>query len=401
MVTHVKNNFCIAPFSQVTLAPNGGYSPCPEIGGQPWWSLGASLIKIWPSEEFEKLRTSFINNEKSPTCSRCWDQESYNKISLRKTLLTNGLNGKKSFQSGELIPFLEGGYKKGPKQLNLMVGNLCNLKCRICHAASSSTWTTEGKFYEQKFKIKTNYTTLQEKPITFNDQQIDSIIAMSSELERIEFYGGEPLLDRPSLRLLEHLKTTGQSKKITLFYNTNGTVTPTEKHLELWPHFASVEFNFSIDDIDHRYTYNRHPARWENLESNIKFIQSQPNGINAKCFAICTVSTLNVFYLPEILDRLDQLKLPYHLNDVRWPEYYNVLHLPQSLKTIIVDKLQIYKNLGKVQFLLNMLHAKENLKHWEKFKFWTREKDSYRSESFKTTYPEFYNAIKQCNLEFV
>lgn len=400
MAIHVKNNFCIAPFNQITLSPTGRYSPCPEIGGQPWWSPGASLTQIWLSPEFETLRTSFVNNKKSSTCDRCWQQESYNKISLRKTLLTNGLNGKKNFQSGKLIPFLEEGYKKGPKQLSLMVGNLCNLKCRICHASSSSIWIPEGKFYEQKFKIRTPYTAFQQKPITFTDQQIDSIIAMSSELERIEFYGGEPMLDRSSLRLLEHLKTTGQSKKVTLFYNTNGTVTPTEKHLELWPHFASIEINFSIDDIDHRYTYNRHPAQWENLESNIKFMQSQPNGINVKCFAICTVSTLNVFYLPEILDRLNHLKLPYHLNELTWPEYYNVLHLPQLLKTVITAKLQTFKDPSKIQFLLNILQAKENLEHWEKFKFWTREKDSYRSESFETTYPEFYDAIKQCDLEF-
>lgn len=401
MATPGKSNFCIAPFSQVTLSPTGRYSPCPEIGGRPWWSPGASMIKIWPSREFEALRTSFVNNEKSPVCNRCWQQESYNKISLRKTLLANGMNGKKIFKSGELIPFLDQGYKKGPKQLNLMVGNLCNLKCRICNAASSSTWNSEGKAHEQKFKIKTIYTTLYKKSIAFSDQQIDDIIAMSSEIERIEFYGGEPLLDRPTLRLLEYLVTTGQSKKITLFYNTNGTITPTEKQLELWAHFELIEFNFSIDDIDHRYHYNRHPAHWEDLETNIKFIQSRPGGINVKCFAICTIGILNVFYLPEILDRLDQLGLPYHINHVHGPEYYNIVHLPQSLKILVGDKLKTCKNIGKVQFLLTMLQDNANLDYWEKFKFWTREKDLYRLESFEKTYPEFYSAIKHCGLEFI
>jgi hypothetical protein len=114
--------------------------------------------------------------------------------------------------------------------------------------------------YEQQFGIKTWYTSNVKKPVDLSDEQIDEIVKISFNLTRIEFYGGEPLLDQPTLALLQKLIDSGRSKSIVLFYNTNGTVSPSEEHYRLWNQFKSIEFNFSVDDVDQRYTYNRYPG---------------------------------------------------------------------------------------------------------------------------------------------
>lgn len=401
MAILVQNNFCIAPFTQITLSPAGSYSPCPEIGGRPWRDSDRNPVSMWSSEEFQTLRTSFLQNKKSQICNRCWDQEANAKQSLRKRLLSNNPKGGARFAKGELLTFLEHGYKEGPKQINLMVGNLCNLRCRTCRASSSVTYNVEGRYYKNKNNLsKIPYITRSNKTELFSSEQIDQIFEISKNLQRIEFYGGEPLLDVPTLYLLEKLIESGQSKKIVLFYNTNGTVVPTKKQYDLWNQFSSIEFNISIDDVHTRYNYNRHPAIWKDLVDNINSMRAYNWSIPVDFFSICTISNLNVYYLPEILEELSQLDLKVFLNHVYDPHWYAIQHLPIPVKNQIIEKLTDCKQNKQVEFVINMLHSPENLDYWTEFKFWTKEKDSYRKESFAETYPEFYAILHKYDNTF-
>jgi MoaA/NifB/PqqE/SkfB family radical SAM enzyme len=277
------------------------------------------------------------------------------------------------------------------------VGNKCNLRCRVCNATSSSTYAIEGKYYKEKNNLseKTFYTNADLKPVEFTESQIDEIFQISKNVKRIEFYGGEPLLDAPTLSLLEKLVNTGQSKDISLFYNTNGVCPAKRRHTDLWGNFHAIEFNLSIDDIGERFTYNRHPASWEDLLTNIENLRTYNWSIPAKFYTICTVSNLNIFYIPEILTELKKLELPCFLNVLDVPEYYNISYLPNGIKNSIIKKLEKYEFINEIQFLVNVLRRDEDLNSWEQFKFWTREKDLYRKENFKQTYPEFYKVIKE------
>jgi len=390
--------FCIAPFTQVTFGPTGNYSPCPEIGGRPWKEKTIDLIRMWNSDEFDDLRNSFASNQKHQVCNRCWEQEDYGNQSLRKRLLSSPT---KKFAPGELMPFLKSGYQEGPTQINIMVGNTCNLRCRVCCVASSSTYAVEGKYYKDQYNLPNNrYTANRKKPIKFSSQQIDQMFNLGKNLQRIEFYGGEPLLDIPTLTLLQKLVDSGQSKNITLFYNTNGTVAPTETHYQLWSQFQALEFNFSVDDIEARFTYARHPGIWQDWLTNVTDIRTRPWTIPVKFNAICTVSNLNIFYLPELLNTLDQIDLSYFLNTLHGPAYYDITHLPVVIKAAVIEKLKTYQHISKIQFLINMLGSVENLQHWEDFKFWTRAKDEYRNEIFGQTFPEFYTLCRQFDPDF-
>lgn len=402
MAIHVRNNFCIAPFTQITLSPVGGYSPCPEIGGRPWTEPTANPCKMWLSEEFQELRQSFTNNEKNTICNRCWDQEKFQDQSLRRRLFTNN---KVKLSKPDLLNILDGQYVNGPRQINIIVGNKCNLRCRICRAGSSVTYNIEGEYYMKKNNLDAKsaafYVSSQKKPIEFSEEQIDQLFSISANLQRIEFYGGEPLLDTMTLKLLKKLIESGQSKNITLFYNTNGTNNPKAHHYELWNQFKSLEFNISIDDIEHRFTYNRHPGIWEDLLKTVADLKTYPWKIPMDIFAITTISSLNIYYLPELLDKLDNINLSVFLNTVHGPPYYEIIHLPVVVKQKIKEKLITYKDRPKIQFLLNMLDQPENLTHWENFKFWTKEKDLYRGEKFSETYPEFFKVLTEYDPTFI
>lgn len=399
MTNKIGKNFCIAPFSQLTVSPWGGYSPCPEIGGRPWIDPQVNAVNMWLSDDFSRLRSSFQTDQQDKICDRCWNQESYGNKSLRKRLFSHRDNGV-TFATGEVLALVDGAYRNGPKQINVMTSNVCNLRCRTCSSRSSVTYNTEGQYYLEKYKVFSRYIGMEKKPRVFSQESINHITEIGQNLQRLEFYGGEPLLDEPTLDLLEKFVENGRSKEITLFYNTNGTVKPRARQFELWNHFRRLEFNLSIDDIDNRFTYVRHPGQWSDLEANLNDMRTYGWNLPVQFTAICTVSNLNIFYIPEILTRLEQMNLPTFLNAVFSPDYYDIVHLPNTVKAAIIKKLLTFHDLPRVQFLLNMLEQPENLKHWKDFIFWTHAKDQYRQENFADTYPEFYDILHDFDASF-
>jgi MoaA/NifB/PqqE/SkfB family radical SAM enzyme len=387
----IGKNFCLAPFTQITYGPLDTASPCPYLGGDIWnFSPNATLKDIWLSKEYESLRKSFKENNKDIQCSRCWNEEEHGKQSARL------LNFKFKYKEN-ISNLINDGYKLGPTQINLRVSNICNLRCRSCSSQSSVTFNVEGKHYQQLNNLSSSIYTTYPKSFEFSQEQIDSINDLSSNLRRIEFYGGEPLLDIPTLSLLEKLIKSGKSKEITLFYNTNGTVAPSKRHLELWKHFENLEFNFSIDGIREHFTYIRHPGKWQDVLKNIDFIRNQLVDIlnvEVICKAICTVQILNIYYLPEIIDEFNKMNLSYFLNLVTEPEYYDIKNIPTDVKQEIINKISKLPNSSNFASIISILKSEYNHKHWEEFKFWTKQKDAYRKEDFETTFPEFFELVK-------
>ena len=387
----IGKNFCLAPFTQITYGPLDTASPCPYLGGDIWnFSPETTLKDIWLSKEYELLRESFTKNIKDTHCSRCWEEEDHGKQSARN------INFQFKYKE-KIVDFINGGYKLGPRQINLRVSNICNLRCRSCNSQSSVTFNIEGKYYEEKNNLLPTFYTKFPNSFEFSDSQIDGIFELSNNLRRIEFYGGEPLVDKPTLKLLEKLVENGKSKEITLFYNTNGITVPTNKHTELWKHFEKLEFNFSIDGIEDHFTYIRHPGKWEDLLNNIQFIKNQLSNIlnvPVESKIICTIQTLNIYYLPEMIKMFESLELSYFLNLVTSPAYYDIKNIPDNVKKEIIDKLLVLPQKSEITSIISILKSKSNDKHWEEFKFWTKQKDAYRKENFATTFPEFYELVK-------
>ena len=393
MATPVKRNFCLAPFTQITYSPTGNYSPCPEIGGRAWSDADANIVEAWNSLDFQSLRKSFNDNEQNTICNRCWGQESTGKQSLRKRLFTT------SHLKENIINFIQEDFKSGPKQINLIVGNLCNLRCRICAAGLSVTFNKEGEYYEKKHNLtNTRYTSPAKKAITFTAQQIEQLFELSGNLIRLEFYGGEPLLDEPTLDLLEKLIAAGRSKNIVLFYNTNSTVNPSDRQYKIWNQFKSIEFNLSYDDIDSRYTYHRHPAKWKDAILTFNKIKDAAWQIPVQFQIICTISALNVYYLNDIIIEFKNMKLPYFLNTLSDPDYYDLRYLPIEIKQQLIER--VGNQFEELKFVKNMLAQPTDNNQWELFKFWTKEKDLYREESFKDTFPEYYTLLNNYDSTF-
>lgn len=207
--------FCPHPWHSVDITNDGRLRPCCKIDSSKFegrWKnyyISSGINGYFDQEHIKELQDSFTKNERHPACIRCWKDEDANLESKR-------LLDSKTYNSSPNNKFL-----------GLPLGNLCNLKCRICGPNSSTTWIKEHKDLFGEVYKNQNW---------FKDKNIwTDILNFSKSTYEIHMHGGEPFLHdlTEHLELLETLNSAGASKNIRLHYNTNGTVFPKEVY---WNH---------------------------------------------------------------------------------------------------------------------------------------------------------------------
>jgi MoaA/NifB/PqqE/SkfB family radical SAM enzyme len=228
--------------------------------------------------------------------------------------------------------------------LDLKLGNICNLKCRICGSWSSSTFAAEEldqlRGNEQK-KASYHYQMLRqgawprENPVFW--KEIDQVV---DQIRYIEFTGGEPFMIQEHFDMLQGLVDRGIADQIEIHYNTNGTQW-TEQGEAIWQHFKTVEIAFSIDDVGTRFEYQRSNAVWSKVETNLaQFKQLRARNNNIQLQVCTTVNVFNVLYLDDVANWIDQQRFDFvYWNMLHEAYYFSISTLPKTAKTAIAHRL--------------------------------------------------------------
>jgi MoaA/NifB/PqqE/SkfB family radical SAM enzyme len=393
----LPKNFCVAPFVQCTTHPSNSFSPCPYLGGTTWKSPDAGIMSRWRSDDLQKLRQSFINDEKNPICNRCWYEEDNSKRSLRLRLFDPVNNTSEfsfvdtSLYGNNMIEKIHSqSYLNGPEVLTIKNGNVCNAKCRVCHPGDSSQWISDAKKLNDL--TKKQYYTIGQEEKNWSDDQILEIINLSSGLKRLELFGGEPMYNKKVYHLLEQLVVLGHAKNIILYINTNGSVNIVEK-LPFIKEFKEIEIGVSIDGVGAHFNYIRHGLEYETVKENVQIWTNYFEKHQVKYFidSISTVEILNVFYLPELKQAVKEiLPLPPFWNLLVNPAYLFIKNMPDQIKESVIEKLN-----KDVEFkdLISVIQQPADLNEWTRFLEVTQSLDHIRNEDFANTFPEFANLI--------
>ena len=236
-----------------------------------------------------------------------------------------------------------------------------------------------------------------------NPTNLQILRGWAKNLNSIQFYGGEPLLQSEHDHILEELVRTGYSKNISISYCSNGTICR-DNHFELWTKFKNVWLNFSLDAVGPRAEYIRHPCKWSEIERNInKFIQNKKLfNVNIQYEIVTTVSILNVLYLDEIVNWASNTGLKIELNLVHYPNYLSIKNTSDKFKEYASERLRraplsnysFVKNGPDIETLIGYMNEPADYTQKEMFSNRIMISDGYRNESFAKTFPELYEIIK-------
>ena len=339
------DKFCVLPWISLETSPIGTVRPCclaedelRDNAGDKFNLNTAKFSTIQNSHDMRKLRKQFIDKQKPETCRKCWREERAGRTSKRMHTLD---------RLKHMIPDQEWTIDANPLMfLDLKLGNICNLKCRICGSWSSSQFATEELQWlgaDEDKKASFHYTMLKqgawprENPVFWSE--IEGVV---DQLTYIEFTGGEPFMIQEHFDLLQRLVDKGIAGNIEIHYNTNGTHYP-EQGENIWQHFKAVEIAFSIDDVGTRFEYQRTNAAWLEVESNLaQFRELRRHHDNIQLQVCSTVNVFNVCYLEELSHWIDQQMFDFvYWNMLHEAYYFSISTLPELAKRVITQRLQL------------------------------------------------------------
>ena len=377
-----------------------------------------SLKEIWNDTPMKQLRVNMLTEQPSPACVRCYEQEASGFFSGRKS--ANKHQGHQIHRVLETKP--DGELERFEMTYwDIRFSNLCNLKCRMCHPMDSTSWNDWKEvepFYEKEgnFMVKAiKDLNLVNKPYLdkFEDNLgwWESFEKLLPYFRRVEFAGGEPLMDPQHYKILDMLKSYGAN--IEIKYATNGTTLGIKGGRTIhdyWPHFRSVAVNVSIDGIGDSYSYIRGNGDYQDVVDNLSIIKQIPNV--RRIVGAVAVQVSNILILDKMIEEfLDKLGIIFYTNMVNYPNALCPQVLPQELKELAIERLEQVKlrvpnfklvkdqpalldiTLGQIQGVINFLKAKDQHDKWQDCIEFNRKLDVTRKQNFTDVTPEFKSYV--------
>jgi MoaA/NifB/PqqE/SkfB family radical SAM enzyme len=397
-IPHEK--FCVLPWVSIETSPIGTVRPCclaiDEIlddNGNKFKLAESDFQQIQDSDHIRQLRQDFLDGKQPQTCRRCWQEERAGRTSKRMHTLDRLKHmGISEEWTADAKPLMF---------LDLKLGNICNLKCRICGSWSSSTFATEELNFiidREEKKTSFHYQMLRDGAWPRNSDNFwHQLDAHMSEVRYIEFTGGEPFMIREHFDLLRRLVDRGYAHQIEIHYNTNGTQYPTDAE-DIWRHFRHVEIAFSIDDVGERFEYQRTNAGWSEVNHNIElFRQMRDRNRNITLQVCCTINAFNVMYLVDVAHWIRRQSFDFiYWNMLHDPYYFSIATLPDRAKQAARQRLtsdQIPDEFRAefdrvIEFMMNGASTDGNI-----LRIKIKDLDFKRQQNLKNSSPELARVI--------
>ena len=413
-----SKTFCMHPFTGLATREDGAIKICCRslpIG----WIQENSLEQVWNNDKMQQVRKQVLCGERPDVCKPCFDLEDQGVESLRQRHV-NGVipearinlypNALDQLREDYTMPF------EFPT-MEIKINNLCNLKCRMCNPLDSTSWQDWDQvkpFYEKENNyLVPTIAKLVRKPGQYigpfedTNHWWENFEKLLPHFRRVEFAGGEPLMDPQHYKILDMLKPYG--KNIEIKYATNGTVLGIKGGRTIhdyWPYFKSVAVNVSIDGIHDVYNYIRTNSNFADVEKNIKEIQTIPNV--SRIVGAFTAQAGNILQTAECIDYfLNQMNIVFYSHRVSYPNCLSAQVLPQELKQLAIERLRnvesrlwTFDKINQSNLLekvtrqqikdnINYLQAKDQHHLWNDFVEFNRKLDETRNQKLLDVIPEF------------
>jgi molybdenum cofactor biosynthesis enzyme MoaA len=191
--------------------------------------------------------------------------------------------------------------------------NLCNFACVYCNPEFSSKWADELKIQQ----------------VQPTHEQVESmklyVTKNASTLKHVYLAGGEPLLMKENLELLDVLKTVNPN--INLRINTNLSKVDTQVFDRVCE-FKNVHWIVSLETIEDEYEYIRHGGSWTDFLDNLNTINQLDHKISFNMLHFL-LNPMSVFDCVDYLKELGFHNNSFIIGPMVAPEFLNIRHLPE------------------------------------------------------------------------
>jgi MoaA/NifB/PqqE/SkfB family radical SAM enzyme len=319
----MADNFCIMPFVHSFVTPNI-ISPCCAYTGNIKLN---SKEQYWNSDQLKNIQKNMLDNVRDTGCDICWKKEDRGFSSLRQ-------------HSNKIYADHVGDIKQNKKlehpfYIDLRLGNLCNLKCRMC----ISEWSSQiaGEILDNPNEDWIDTPT--QKVIELDDDTWELLEKWLPHVRRVFMTGGEPTIIKRNIDYINKIVASGRGKDVELIFTTNAT-NINKQFTEIGKEFKSVSYNVSIDAVGTLARYIRYPSDWDTIENNLKNIKQ---GVSFNT----TIQWLNMTRLNEIFDYIENCGIEFGgiwFQLVTDPHYLDPIYAPRFMKEKCITDIDDFLN---------------------------------------------------------
>lgn len=305
---------CRAPWEGLFVNPDGDLRVC--CAGRSLGNLNKnSLQELLEAGPLAKLREDMLTKGSSDYCTSCHDQHQRTGKSLRD--LYNEIDDE--LQVDKFIP----------KSVDIRWHNTCQLRCNYCNPEWSSAYASW-----KGIDIKVSETQWQ-------DEVLQHIKNNTTRLHDIQMLGGEPLLLRENIDLLELVDDNTRIGIVTNLSVKNIEDLPVYKKLVEID--GNVAWLVSFENIGDHFEYVRRNATWSLTESNYKKLKesvSSPIGVHF------TYTLMSAFTLVDVFDWLYSID-PNPNNNTSFistldhPPHLDLMNYPKEIKEKAIEQIDI------------------------------------------------------------
>lgn len=310
--------FCPMPWTGLMYNLDGKVKNCiRSVGSMPIGNIKEQPIQqILLGQENVARQKQIIDHKPVASCQTCYDLE----------------RGKKGFDMISDRVFYIRELKDVPTNLyqahqfslraiDVRWTNLCNLSCVYCGPEFSSRWADE---LDQPVQQPTPQQRESFKQYILNN---------AANLKHVYLAGGEPLLMKENLDLLQRL-----DPDVNLRINTNLTKTDT-KVFETICQFKNVHWTVSVETITDEFEYIRYGHSWQDFVNNLQTIQQFDHKISFNMLWFL-LNHDSIFDCVDYLTDLGFHNNSFVIGALLSPEYLNIRHLPEHVLNLLRHKLQ-------------------------------------------------------------
>lgn len=256
-------SLCSLPWTGVYIDPRGVVKNCAISGATLGNIHHENVEQCLLGETNTIIKQDMLNNVKHPRCNACYGVEKFSNN-------TQESQSNRSWYKRTGVKFVDSGLYNQAKNFKLDVldlrwRNTCNQACVYCGPDLSSRWASE---------LNDTSHMIDE---TVLDQNKKWLLNNLDSVSHVYLAGGEPLLIKENIELLD--KLWPRHKDVTIRVNTNLSRIDTKvfKRLMMFDH---VKWTVSVDTIEAQYEYIRYPGVWDTFVKNLILLKDTGADIN-------------------------------------------------------------------------------------------------------------------------
>jgi len=319
--------------------------------------LSANPKLLHNTDQKKEDRRKMLAGERPRGCEYCWKIEDMGSDAISDRVYKSKIYP---------IELLNEAYTNPPdsdvnlRTLEIAFDRTCQFACSYCNPAFSSTWVRDihkngpykGLVSDGRNHFTHEHTSSQLYRFGETNPYVEAFFAwwesdLHKTLQELRITGGEPLMSGETWKLIDWFKNNPGRSQTRLAINSNlGTAVDLDRLLDS-VNGLEIDLYTSNESVGLQAEYIRDGLVWDDWANNVERLLN--SGQFRTIHIMNTINALCLYSLDQFLECIMNWKIEYGrdavsftLNILRFPSFQSPLVLPDELRTVFRQRLEVW-----------------------------------------------------------